>query len=229
MAGSAAAHVALDPERTQQILRDIAAYHSTTSGAGGEAGEAETVFRLGEAVETLVAMLNQDLLAHGQPSVLAEAVVRQLDARAISVRYSARERRYTYDLAAYREYVRRAPHGPRAGDARFRLIAQGFHSTLGLDPAALVNADLPALLRAIAAEEEFLRDHPGHEKAAEVRFFLAVDYYRAFRNVGDSIRARQYGVKARHALEHVTQSSNTFEARAAEALLEHLAASERRP
>ncbi len=219
-AGTAVAHVALDPERAQQILRDIATHHAASSSGRGGDGEAEALFQAGEAVNTLVDMLNQDVIAHGQTSVLADAILRQLAVHAIAVSYAPRERRYVYDLAAYREYLRRTPAGPRAADARFRLIARTFHGTLGPDPAALVNADLPALLRAIAAEEGFLRDHPGHEKAAEVRFFLAVDYYRAFRNAGDPARARPYGLRARQALERVTRSSNPFEARAAETLLE---------
>jgi hypothetical protein len=213
--------VALDPAQVQQALQDIAA-HQAAIGNGAGARELEAIFRLGETVDLLVDMLNRDLIAHGQTNVEAEAILMQLGARAITVTYEARERRYAYDLAAYREYLRRAPTGPRAADARFKLIAAAFRDTLGPDPAKLADGDLATLLRAIAAEEAFVRDHPDHAKAAEVRFFLAVDYYRAFRNAGDPARVRQYRAKARQALERVTRSADPFEARAAETLLEQL-------
>jgi len=219
-AGVTDSHVVLDPERAQEIVRNVASYQGVVKTAGGRGQDMEALVMLGDAVDSLADTLNQDLVAHGQIGLVGETLVKQLNALGIGLSYSERERRYVYDLAAYREYLRRTPAGPRAADARFRLIARTFHGTLGPDPAALVNADLPALLRAIAAEEGFLRDHPGHEKAAEVRFFLAVDYYRAFRNAGDPARARPYGLRARQALERVTRSSNPFEARAAETLLE---------
>jgi hypothetical protein len=225
--GTADAHVALDPERVQQVLHDIATHHAAI-GSGTQATEVEAAFQLGEAVDTLVDMLNQDMIAHGQTNVLGDAILKQLAAHAIAVTYVPRERRYVYDLAAYRLYLRRASAGPRAADAHVRVIAQTFRDTLGPDPAVLANTDVSALLRAIGAEEAFLRDYPGHQKTAEVQFFLAVDYYRAFRNAGDPAHARQYRLKARQALERVTRSGNAFEARAAETLLEQLAAADRR-
>jgi hypothetical protein len=225
VAAMAGAHVTLDSERVQELIREIVRHQAAAGKDRDGSGEVEALFRVGSAVDDLVDMLNQDLIAHGQGNLLAETLRQRLGESAITVTYSVREGRYVYDQAAYHEYLRRAPRGPRAASARFRVIARTFQATMGLDPGTLVDADLPALLRAIAAEERFLREHPDHEKAAEVRFFLAVDYYRAFRNAGDPARARQYRAKARQALEGLTKSPNVFEVRAAETLLEQLARS----
>src|SRR4029453_9039171 len=102
-----------------------------------------------------------------------------------------------YDLAAFADYVRRAPRGRWAPEAKFRLIARKFYATLGTDPATLVGTDVGALLAALAEEERVLAEHPPHERADTVRFFVAVDHYRIARNLTDPVRAREHERRAR--------------------------------
>lgn len=218
----AGAHVALDPERAEEALRVVATHHAVAREGQGEAS-LDALFKLGEAAAGLVELLNQDLVAHGETNLFARMLVKRLQAYSVRVTLSETATRYAYDHAAFEEYLKRAPRGPRAPDARFKLIARDFYATLGPDPAMLVNADMSALLRAIAIEERFLRDHTGHEKTDQVRFFLSVDYYRASRNTADAARAARYAERARRELAVVVaRSPETFEARAAEALLERL-------
>jgi hypothetical protein len=217
-----AGHVALDPERAEEALRAVATNHAAAREGHGEAS-LDALFKLGEAAARLIEMLNQDLAAHGETSLFDQMLVKRLQAYGVRVTFSETAKRYAYDHAAFEEYLKRAPRGPRAPDARFKLIARDFHATLGPDPAVLVNADMSALLRAIATEERFLRDYAGHEKTDQVRFFLAVDFYRASRNTADAARAARYAERARRELAVVVaRSPETFEARAAEALLERL-------
>lgn len=213
-----------DVERAEALLGEIAVHRGAAAAGPTESDRAEAMFRLGETVETLVAALNLDVAAHGTRDLFAELVVRRLRAHALEVAWAPREGRYVYDLAAFADYVRRAPRGRWAPEAKFRLIARRFYATLGTDPATLVGTDVGALLAALAEEERFLGEHASHERAGTVRFFLAVDHYRLARNVTDPVRAREHERRARQALQHtVERSAQAFEVRAAQTLLETLA------
>ena len=210
-------------ERAEALLGEIAAHRGEAAAGPTESDRAEATFRLGETVETLVAALNLDVAAHGMRDLVAELVVRRLRAHTLDVAWAPREGRYVYDLAAFADYVRRAPRGRWAPEAKFRLIARRFYATLGADPATLVGTDVGALLAALAEEERFLAEHGSHERATTVRFFLAVDHYRIARNVTDPVRAREHARQARQALQHtVERSTQAFEVRAAQTLLETL-------
>jgi hypothetical protein len=218
-----AAHVVLDPDHARQLLGDIASHHRTAREGANEATRTEALFQLGEAVDALVEALNRDLAAHGKPDLFAQLVVKRLEVYEVGVRLTERAHRWAYDFAAFKEYLRRAPQGRRAPDARFKLIARAFYDTLGADPAHLVGANLPELFQALRDEERFLAEHPGHERAGEVRFFLAVDYYRAARNASDPAMMIEYQRRARQALAAVVKDApESVEARAAETLLERL-------
>ena len=215
--------VAHDIERAEALLADVAAHRRAAAEPGIDGERAEAIFRLGETVETLVEALNADVAAHGTRDLFAELVAKRLQAQALNVAWTPAVNRYVYDLAAFRDYLRRAPRGPSAPEAKFRLMAQRFYATLGPDPAVLVDTDVPALQRAAAEEERFLAEHGGHPRAETVRFFLAVDHYRIARNVTDPARRAEHTRRARQALQQtVERSTQTFDVRAAQTLLERL-------
>jgi hypothetical protein len=212
-----------DVERAEALLADVAAHRRAAAEAVVESERAEATFRLGETVETLVEALNADVAAHGRRDLFAELVARRLQANALNVAWAPAPNRYVYDLAAFHDYLRRAPRGPLAAEAKFRLMAGRFYATLGPDPDVLVATDVAALTRAATEEERFLADHPTHARADTVRFFLAVDHYRIARNVGDVARRAQHEQRARQALQQTVQrSTEAFEVRAARTLLDRL-------
>ncbi|MBI3990311.1 MAG: hypothetical protein HY347_11930 [candidate division NC10 bacterium] len=216
-------HVILDPELVHGILVEVANSYKESREGPTEAAKAEAIYHLGEKVEELVLLMNQDLTAHGQSDLFARLLVKRLEAYEIKITFSETQKRYMYDLAAFREYLKRAPKGKRAPEARFRVIAQTFYETLGTDPSKLVNTDLPGLMRAVDEEERFLKEYPRDGKTREVRFFLGVDYYRLYKNLKDPDKAKEYKHLSQQALEAVMkQYAGTMEARAAEALLEGL-------
>ena len=211
-----------DIERAEALLAEIAAQRRAATEGPSDAARAEATFRLGETTETLVAAVNRDVTAHGR-DVVGELLVRRLRAHGLEVAWVPRGNRYEYDLAAFAEYLRVAPRGRFAGEAKFQLIARRFYTTLGPDPATLVGTDVSALLGALAEEERFLSEHPAHERAGTVRFFVAVDHYRIARNTRDPAQAREHERRARQALQRtVERSTEVFEVRAAQTLLESL-------
>ena len=217
-----------DVEQAEARLGEIAAHRRAAAAGPTERERAEAIFRLGETVETLVEALNRDVTAHGTRDLLAELVVRRLQAHGLNVAWVPGQSRYAYDLAAFVEYLRLVPRGRWAPEAEFRLLARRFYRTLGADPAALVGTDVAGLLEAVAEAERFLRAHASHERAGTVQFFLAVDHYRIARNVSDPARGREHERLARQALQQtVERSSEPFEVRAAQTLLETLAAGRR--
>jgi|GEM_PF-2228974 len=216
---SSSSHVVLDPELVQRFMVEIAQASKETRE--GSDPEAEGLYRLGEKVEQLVELMNQDISSHGSSDLLAQLVVKRLETYQIKVAFSERNNRFVYDLAAFREYIIRAPKGKRAAAARFRLIAGTFYQTLGPDPSRLANTDVSNVLSAVAEEERFLKEYAGDEKTKEVRFFLAVDYYRLYKNAERPDEVARYERLSRRALEQVkARYPGSMEGRAAEALLE---------
>jgi hypothetical protein len=212
-----------DIERAEALLTEVASQRRAATEGATEADRAEAVFRLGETATTLVEALNADVAAHGTRDLFAELVAKRLQAQAVNVAWTAEVNRYVYDQTAFREYLRRAPRGRFAPEAKFRLMAQRFYATLGPDPDVLLGVDVPALQRAAVEEERFLAEHANHPRAATVRFFLAVDHYRIARNTTDPGRRAEHERRARQALQHtVERSGETFEVRAAQTLLERL-------
>src|SRR5207244_1968737 len=170
---------------------ELAKYVSESqNGVSGEA-RGEALYLLGEKVQLLVDLMNLDATSHGK-SLYADLLVRRLSEYGIRVTRAEANARYVYDQAAFQEYVRREPRGRRVAEAKFRVMAPAFYGSVGSDPAELVNSDVDQLRRAVGREEAFLKEHPRSENLKEVRFFLAMDYYRLFRHSPDRATAMKY-------------------------------------
>jgi hypothetical protein len=215
------AHVVLDGEIVRPILVDIARDLRDTREGGSEAARLEALFLVGQRVHQLVELMNLDLLAHGR-SLYGELLIRRLSEYGIRVGFIERNARYVPDLAPFAEYLRRSPRGPRAADAKFRVIAEMFHGSTGRRPEEIADGGVEGLRDAVARKEAFLRDHPGHDRVRDVRFFLAMDYYRLFRN-STGTTTKKYEQLARRALQQIMhEHPGTAEARSAEITLEAL-------
>jgi TolA-binding protein len=218
---SSPSHVILDPELVRRLMVEIA--QASKESREGSDTEGEALYRLGEKVEQLVELMNQDISSHGGSDPLAQLVLKRLETYQIKVAFSERNNRFDYDLAAFREYISRAPKGRRSAGARFRLLARTFYQTLAPEPSQLANEDVPIVQKAIAEEEGFLKQYEGDVKTKEVRFFLAVDYYRLYKNVHGPDQVVRYERLARRTLEEVkARYPGSIEGRAAEALLDNL-------
>ncbi len=220
-------HTILEPEVVQGILLDITRFHKESREGTTPEARLEALYELGQKVHGLVELMNKDIGAHGFSDLFARLIVRRLHEYGIQVQFVERMNQYAYDLAAFREYLDRAPKGERAADVRYRLIADAFYRTLSMDSPGMFNGNLEGLVRAVAEEEEFLKDFPDDKRAREVHLFRATDYYRLFRNSRDRVEAERYEGLALEALGGVVaRYGGSPEARAAEGLLEKLKESE---
>ncbi|HEV8661614.1 MAG TPA: hypothetical protein VGT06_00505 [Candidatus Methylomirabilis sp.] len=216
-------HTILEPEVVQGLLLDISRFHKESREGTRQEARLEALYELGQRVHGLVQLMNKDIGAHGFSDLFARLIVRRLHEYGIQVHFVEGMNQYAYDLAAFREYLERAPKGNRAADVRYRLIADAFYRTLSPDSPGMFNGNLEGLVRAVAEEEEFLKDFPDDKRAKEVHLFRATDYYRLFRNSRDRVEAGRYEGLALEALRKVVaQYRGSPEARAAEGLLERL-------
>lgn len=222
VAVSSEAHVVLDGEIVQPLLREIAKVLRESTDGVTEDARMEALFVLGDNVQRLAELMNLDVMAHGK-SMYAELLAKGLDEYGIRISRNARNRRYAYDMTAFREYLKKSPRGKRAGEIRFRLIAETFYASIGKSEDELVGIDVDGLRRAIREEEAFLREYSAHEKTRDVRLFLGMDYYRLYKHspdAGTASRSKQASTDVLREL--VKEYPGTSEARAAEVTLEKL-------
>lgn len=217
------AHVVLDPDVVQDILRDVTRFRRAAQDGPTEEARLQALYDLGQTVDGLVDRLNMDRRAHGADGLLATLVVRRLEQYGIHAWLEEEGDQYVYDFAAFHEYLKRAPNGSRALDIRYRLIADVFYRTMRLDTPGMLRGDVADLLAAVNEQERFLEDFPDDERTLEVRLFRATDYYRLFKNTSDAEKAARYRVLAVEALEELLmRHAGTPEARTAEGLLERI-------
>jgi len=203
------------------MLEEVARLHRTS--------DPDEIFRLGELAEAFAELLGQDAAAHGTLDLFGQLLSRRLEAYGVVIRCGERGGGCRYDHAAFREYLRVQPRGPRAADARFKILADRFYGEGAPDPTERGPDARRPVLEAIAEEERFVKEHPAHERAGQVRFFLAVHYFRASRLLAGAPHVEEYERRARRELEGVrARAPDSAEARAATVLLERLADPARR-
>ena len=153
--------VILDPRQVSQLLAEIAKFKSESENGKDKDAQLDALYEMGERVLDLTDLMTQDLESHGSndPSLVALIERRLKEQGVVIAKYAAG---YHYDMAAFREYLRRAPSGKRAVDARYALI--------GFDEPG---DDVAALQKSIAAKERFIREYPKYADVSVAELLLA--------------------------------------------------------
>jgi len=161
--------VILDPREVNKMLAEIGTFFQESRSAKTERERLDSLYEMGERVLDLADLMTRDKDSHGavDPS-LAAVIQRRLSEYGVTL--IADKLGYHYDLAAFKEYLRRAPNGERASDARYVLI--------GFDEPG---ENIPRLEQSIRDKEQFIRQYPKFPEMSLVKFLLAQQHVRLAR------------------------------------------------
>jgi hypothetical protein len=211
-AGPVGAHMMIDADAAARMLGEVEAL-SANAASGSAEHRAAALVDLGQALTRAINLLNQDLVAHdGQLGVTSQALIGQLQARGVQPVWSAALERYLAPLEPFAQALAIAPHGERAGDARFRLIAGRFYDSFAIDPLQPLDPDWQRLSEDIAAAEAFLEAHPNHPGRIETEFILAIEHARAA-TLAPTDDARAKHAQAAQALLHAFEDLDPYSTR----------------
>jgi hypothetical protein len=161
--------VILDPRQVSQLLAEISRLHSESETGKDKEAQLNALYEMGERVLDLTDLMTQDLEGHGSndPSLIALIERRLKEQGVVVTKYAAG---YHYDLAAFKEYLRRAPSGKQAVDAHYVLI--------GFDEPG---DDAAALQKSMAAKESFIRAYPKYSDVSVAELLLAQQHNKLAR------------------------------------------------
>lgn len=166
--------------------------------AAGRPGErAEALFQVGFEGDALASLLNDEVAAHGsQEKPLIDLALSRTRELGVAIAYNREKQKFFYDGAAFRQYLKEAPKGPRAAEATFKVIEGEFFQSSATDAAALASA--------AERKADFLRRYPKFPSSVEVSLMLAIDYrdlYRHYEGAGDVANRDRFGELTRKQLQ----------------------------
>jgi TolA-binding protein len=212
----ARADVILSAEALNTALKAMQRLKQEIDAGGASIKRAEALFQLGVQADALASLLSDEVVAHGmQEKPLIDLALSRTKELGVAIAYNDEKAKFFYDGDAFREYLERAPRGPRASDACFWIVENEFYRSSAKDPTGL--------LAASERKQAFLRRYPRFAKSADVAVFLAIDYrdlYRHYQDAGDAARRDRYREKARAQFRRVVRTyRGTEQAKIAEEML----------
>jgi len=199
----ASAHEFLTRETLDDAIERIQDIERELSGSDGKAVPVDAVYRLGNAAEALVSLINEDVRAHGLDQ--QELIFGGLDRAAalgVDIHWSSQHKRFFYDGAAWQRYLELVPEGPFAADSRYQLIERNFY----LAPANTIDS----LEENAVVKRRFLDDYPDFREAARVALFLGIDYRDLYRLCLEQPDANCESDYARRATEEFEQIARRY-------------------
>jgi hypothetical protein len=156
--------VILDPAQVSKQLALIDKLHDEATTDISLPARLEALYQLGAQAVDLTDLMNKDLESHGtnDPSLIA-LILKRLKRCGIDVQSTGGH--FKYDLAAFHEYLRQAPKGKRAADARFALIANEEELK-----------DAAGIQKLIGEKQAFLHDYPSYSDIAMMKLLVAQDH-----------------------------------------------------
>jgi hypothetical protein len=200
LAGSVArADYVMGAAEVNTSLKNIARARASMNESAEPARKAEALFIVGAEAEDLATMINLEIASHQfEQKPLIDLAVERCGRLGVTLRFDPGAGSYSYDRAAFAEYVKLHPQGPEALHARYLLLERAFEERNPADVAALERTVREAAaLRALDAE-----------RACELEFFEAVASMELAqaRPAAGAARVRALRARATEAFEHVSRS-----------------------
>ena len=198
--GAARADVIMTAAGLNATLKTMERLTQETS-KGSDAQHADATFQLGVQADALAALMNEEVASHGmEQRELIDLALSRTRELGIAIAYNRDKKKFFYDGAAFRQYMKAAPRGAHAADAEFTLIAYQFYQSDG--------GDEPQLLAAADAKTRFLAKYPAFKADAELSLYLAIDYrdlYLHYRGAGAPAAAEKYRLLTRAEYERIAR------------------------
>lgn len=187
--------------------------------AGGPAARAEALFQLATEADALAALINDEVAAHGsQEKPLIDLAVARTGELGVGIAYNRDKKKFFYDNAAFREYVKSNPRGPRVADAEFKTLEGEFFQSSQDDATAVAASS--------QRKAAFLRRYPRFKRNAEVSLMLSIDYrdlFRYYDRAADAANRARYLALTRRQLGATSRTyRGTDEAKIAAEILKRL-------
>lgn len=181
------ADVILSATIVNDTLKKLQRLQQTIGSATG-AARSDAVFQVGVEADALASLINDEIAAHGsQDKALIDLAVSRTREQGVAIAYDSGKKKFFYDNAAFREYLRVAARGAHAAEASFKLIEGDFFQSTAADTAAI--------LAAAERKRMFLRQYRSFPSAVEVHLMLSVDYrdlHRHYQSTGDAANRERY-------------------------------------
>ncbi len=170
----------MGPPEVNQSLKSIAQIQKLLKASLPDKERAEAIYRLAKEAEDLTFLINLEIRSHGfEQKQLIDLAVQRCGKLEVSIRYDSKKNRYLYDRGAFASYLKLAPEGPKAREARFMTIERTFYNQK--------TPDGPEMQNLIGDIKEFLAAYPQFEKTSELELYLAISYrdlYRLYAEAG---------------------------------------------
>lgn len=162
-------------------------------------GGPEATFKIGLEADALASLMNQEVESHGmQERELLDLALGRTKELGVGIAYNREKKKFFYDGAAFRQYLKDAPRDTHAAAAEFMLLSYEFYQSAATDVAAVTAA--------AESKKRFLARYPTFSENVELRLYLAVDYRdlsRRYRDAGDSVNAARYQRLSRAECERI--------------------------
>lgn len=196
----AMAHDLISAESAQTYLAAVAEAQKTVASKAPAGIRALAHLDLGKTLDEIRELLNRDLAAHGIVQGLpSNYLVAELRRRGVPLAWSEKRRRFSANTQYFERALGLAPRGPRAIDAKLRLLQGRFYDSFETDPLT-AGEPWPRLAEQIALAEDLAARELQAEAREEVEFIGAILHARAGLRAPDAASRRSHGRKAREAI-----------------------------
>jgi hypothetical protein len=183
-------HEVLGPVQVNQILRNIQQAQLTLRGNASPKEKETALFYIGAEAYTLMKLINSDVREHGQENQgLIDVAIGRCKKLGVNIQPVSGTDYYLYDFEAFTSYLKIAPRGMHAPEARFALIEKSSYSVeQGRKTPEM-------LLKQIEEKKNLLQEFPDVTRRVDLQMFLILDYlevYASYLESNDLSRSNQY-------------------------------------
>lgn len=164
-------HEILGPVQVNQSLKSIQQSQTTLRSNVSASEKEEALFKIGVEAYALMKLINSDISEHGRENQgLIDLAINRCKTMGVNIQLAAGKDYYMYDFEAFTSYLKLAPRGSYAPEARFALIEKSFYGEQrGRRTPRL-------LLKQIEQKKQLLQEFPNLSRRADLQMFLILDY-----------------------------------------------------